>query len=155
MVSGHRTFLRVGGVWLLLAGIGHLVMFHWWGVMEGNGEAMQAAEIVRAAPGGEELWALFTQFSLAFALFLFLSGTASVIASRRSVAVREARHWSGFAGAFWLLTFVVFLLEPVAVGLLIAGTAAFFHVAAFLVATDGLERAGPAWQAALEKHEES
>jgi hypothetical protein len=155
MVSGHRTFLRVGGIWLLLAGVGHLVMFHWWGVMNGNGEAMQAVEGLRSTPAGEELWALFTQFSLAFALFLFLSGTASVIASRKDVAVKEARHWSGFAGGFWLLTFAVFLLEPVPVGLLIAGTAAFFHVAAFLAASDGLGRAGPAWQAALKRHEES
>ena len=93
-------------------------------------------DVLLATPRGVELWTLLKQFSLAFALFLVLAGTASVIASRRSVNIREAKHWSGFAAAFWILTFLVFLLEPVAPGLIIAGTAAFFHCGAFIMARE-------------------
>lgn len=147
MITGHRTYLRVGGLWLLLAAVGHTVG-HW--LVFTTRRAMDpdqvlAVEELLSSPAGEEIWALFNQFSLAFTLFLLLSGTASIIASRRSVPHREAFHWSGFAGAFWVLTFVVFLLEPVAPGLIIAGTAAVLHVAAFLSAWDGDGSVGPAW----------
>ncbi|UCC24718.1 MAG: hypothetical protein JSU98_13425 [Gemmatimonadales bacterium] len=151
MISGHRTYLRVGGVWLLLAALGHTVG-HWltFVTFRTLDEAHQApVEDLVSTPAGAEIWALFNQFSLAFALFLLLSGTASVIASRKSVPVREACHWSGFAGAFWMLAFVVFLLEPAAPGLIIAGTAAFFHVAAFLAALSPDGPVGPAWEAAV------
>jgi hypothetical protein len=150
MRSGHRTYLRVGGIWLLLAAVGHTVG-HWltFATRRTLDEAHQApVEQLLSTPEGAEIWALFNQFSLAFGLFLLLAGTASVIASRKSVPVREAYHWSGFAGAFWVLAFVVFLLEPVAPGLIIAGAAAFFHVAAFLVAGFPQGPVGPAWEAA-------
>lgn len=138
MVSGHRTYLRVGGIWLLLSSVGHSVG-HWLAFVtfrtmdEAHREPLEA---LRATAAGREIWALFNQFSLAFALFLLLAGTASVIASRKSVPLREARDWSGFAGAFWVLTFLVFLLEPAPPGLIIAGAAAVFHVAAFLTARE-------------------
>lgn len=148
MVSGHRTYLRVGGLWLLVAALAHSVG-HWLAFVTFTtlDEAHRApVEALRSTSAGAEVWALFNQFSLAFTLFLLLAGTASVIASRKSVPLKEARDWSGFAGAFWVLAFLVFLLEPVAPGLIIAGAAAVFHVAAFLAARNGGERIGPAWR---------
>jgi len=147
LVSGHRTYLRVGGVWLLLAAVAHSVG-HWLAFVTLrtlDQDHREPVEALVSTPAGAEIWALFNQFSMAFGLFLLLAGTASVIASRRSVPVREARDWSGFAGAFWVLAFLVFLLEPAAPGLIIAGAAAFFHVAAFFTARNGGGRVGPAW----------
>lgn len=136
MVTTHRTYLRLGGFWLLFAALAHTA-WHFFTFVPGenlDAELAPSVDALLASPAGAELWVLFHQFSLAFALFLLLAGTASVIASRRNVGVREVRHWSGFAGAFWIMAFVVFLLEPVAPALIIAGTAAFFHVVAFLSA---------------------
>lgn len=150
MITGHRTYLRVGGLWLLLASgvhlVGHWLTFASLRIMDPV-HRVPVEELI-STPAGEEMWMLFNQFSLAFALFLLLSGTASLIASRRSVAHRDALHWSGFAGAFWVLTFGVFLLEPVAPGLIIAGAAAVFHVAAFFTGWAGADPATPAWGAA-------
>lgn len=133
MVTGHRTYLRVGGVWLLGAALAH-TGWHFLTFVprrDLDPDLIPTVDALVAAPGGDELWHLFHQFSLAFALFLLLAGTASVIASRRHVPVREVRHWSGFSGVFWSLAFLVFLLEPVAPALIISGTAAFFHLVAF------------------------
>ncbi len=153
MVSGHRTYLRVGGLWLLLAAVAHLAG-HWLTFIDQRllDPAMQPAvdELV-SSPPGVELWTLFNQFSLAFGLFLLLAGTASTIASRKTVPVREARHWAGFAGTFWVLAFAVFLLEPLAPLLLISGTAALLHVAAFVTAPyGGPSGFDPAWKKATE-----
>lgn len=153
MVSGHRTYLRVGGAWLLVAAVGHSVG-HWLTFVTRRTLDMDhraPVEQLVSTPAGEEIWALFNQFSLAFTLFLLLAGTASVIASRRSVPLKEARDWSGFAGAFWVLAFLVFLLEPVAPGLIIAGAAAIFHVAAFLAARNGGGEVDPAWRGASDE----
>ena len=150
MVSGHRTYLRVGGLWLLLAAAAHLAG-HWFTFVDRrllDREMEVSVDTLVASPSGLELWALFNQFSLAFGLFLLLAGTASTIASRRTVPIREARHWSGFAGAFWVLAFAVFLIEPLAPLLLISGTAALLHVAAFLASSDGRDTLDPAWEAA-------
>ena len=150
MISGHRTYLRVGGSWLLLAAAGHTVG-HWLTFATRrtmDEDHRRPVEELISTPAGAEIWALFNQFSLAFGLFLLLAGTASVIASRKSVPVREARHWSGFAGAFWILALIVFLLEPAAPGLIIAGDAAFFHIAAFLSSLSTNGPVGPAWERA-------
>lgn len=150
MVSGHRTYLRVGGFWLLGASVAHAVG-HWLTFVTLrtlDPDHRAPVDQLLSTPAGEEIWALFNQFSLAFSLFLLLAGTASVIASRRSVPLREARDWSGFAGGFWVLAFVVFLLEPEAPGLIIAGAAAVLHVAAFITATNGGGKVRPAWKGA-------
>lgn len=136
MVTSHRTYLRLGGVWLLFAALAHTA-WHFFTFVPGRSldpSLIPSIDALVATPAGAELWVLFHQFSLAFALFLLLAGTASVIASRRNVGIREARHWSGFAGGFWLMAFVVFLLEPVAPALIIAGTAAFFHLVSYFAA---------------------
>lgn len=148
MVSGHRTYLRVGGIWLLFAAVAHSVG-HWMTYVRRTmlmPAQREPLETLLSSPGGQDIWALFNQFSMAFTLFLLLSGTASVIASRKSVPLAEARDWSGFAGAFWILAFLVFLLEPVPPALIIAGAAAIFHVAAFVTARNGKGRMGPAWK---------
>ena len=157
MVTGHRTYLRLGGLWLLLAAAAHL-LGHWLTFIRRTllPPQMEApVEMLHSSPGGVELWTLFNQFSLAFGLFLLLAGTASTIASRRSVPVREAQHWSGFAGTFWVLAFGVFLLEPLAPLLIISGTAGLLHVAAFVAAMDGREALGAAWEAAARPARES
>lgn len=139
MVTTHRIYLRLGGVWLLFAALAHTA-WHFLTFVPGDNldpGLLPSIDALVAIPEGAELWVLFHQFSLAFALFLLLAGTASVIASRRNVGVREVRHWSGFAGGFWIMAFVVFLLEPVAPALIIAGTAAFFHVVAFFSTMGG------------------
>lgn len=148
MVSGHRTYLRVGGIWLLFAAVAHSVG-HWMTYVSRTmlmPAQREPLETLLSTPGGEDIWALFNQFSMAFTLFLLLAGTASVIASRKSVPVAEARDWSGFAGAFWILAFLVFLLEPEPPALIISGAAAVFHVAAFVMAKLGGGRVRPAWK---------
>lgn len=152
MVTGHRTYLRLGGLWLLLAALAHL-SGHWLTFVDQRLLEPEWAPMLDALfsdPAGVEFWAVFNQFSLAFGLFLLLAGTASTIASRRTVPIREARHWSGFAGTFWVLAFGIFLLQPMAPLLLISGTAALLHVAAFVASQDGQERLGPAWSAATD-----
>lgn len=139
MVTTHRTYLRLGGIWLLFAALAH-TGWHFLTFVPGKNQApdvLASVDVLMASEAGAELWALFHQLSLAFGLFLLLGGTASVIASRRNVGVREVRHWSGLAGGFWIMAFVVFLLEPVAPALIIAGTSAFFHVVAFFSALGG------------------
>jgi hypothetical protein len=150
MVSGHRTYLRVGGLWLLFAAAAHLVG-HWLTFVDRRllePEMEASLDTLLSSPSGVDLWALFNQFSLAFGLFLLLAGTASTIASRRTVPIREARHWSGFAGTFWVLAFGLFLIQPLAPLLIISGTAAFLHVAAFTASRDGRDTLDPAWDGA-------
>lgn len=152
MVSGYRTYLRVGGIWLLFAALAHSVG-HWLTYVSRTmlmPDQREPLDMLLATPGGQDIWALFNQFSMAFTLFLLLAGTASVIASRRSVPLREARDWSGFSAAFWSLAFLVFLLEPVPPALIISGAAAVLHVAAFLTAANGGGRMRPAWKGASD-----
>lgn len=148
MITGHRTYLRVGGLWLLFASVAHSVG-HWLTLVTRrtmNPEDVEPVETLLSTPAGREIWALLNQYSLAFTLFLLLAGTASVIASRKSVPFREARDWSGFAAGFWILAFLVFLLQPEAPALIISGAAAIFHAAAFVTARKGNTPMPPAWE---------
>lgn len=142
MLRDIRTWLRVAGGWLILAGLAQMG-WHVWrlvfengmiGLLEFAANAMQQARSLD--PMRPTLWSQFRIFSVGLALLYLFAGATNLLVSSASDD-RFLRRYALFATAFWTLAFVPFtLVDPIVQALVVAAIAVPLHGSAVLV-SDG------------------
>jgi hypothetical protein len=142
VLRSPRFWLGVAGVWLVAAGLAHLV-FHIWAYVLGNGvggmrefavAAMKQAQSPN--PLRPSLWQQFRLFSVSFGLLQVFAGSANLVLAGSRPSNASLRAFALFATMFWTLTFVPFaFIDPVIQGLVVAMVAVPLHAIAYLTAT--------------------
>jgi hypothetical protein len=142
MTTNPRTWLRIAGGWLLLAGFAHLTSHTWTYVLENGIVGMQefAMNAMKQAqsfdPLRPTLWRQFRVFSVSFALLLLFAGSVNLLIASRSTATETIRSYALFTTVFWTVAFIPFaFIDPVIQPIVVAVVAVPLHGIAYLVAS--------------------
>ncbi|MEM7415255.1 MAG: hypothetical protein AAF389_07150 [Gemmatimonadota bacterium] len=140
MLRDARSWLRLAGAWLILAGLTQMGWHVWRLVLENGmiGLLEFAANAMRQArsldPMRPTLWSQFRLFSVGLGLLYLFAGAVNLLLATADTDEGLLRRYALFATGFWTLAFVPFtLVDPIVQAWVVAAFAVPLHGSAVLV----------------------